>query len=133
MNSNENRLPPQPGQQVEQGSSLTFTFDGQPIKALKGDTVASALFAKGRKIFSRSFKYHRPRGLLCCSGDCPNCLMEIDGKPNQRSCQIAVREGMQAKSQHAWPSLDWDIFRIIERFDRFLPIGFYYKTLHKPR
>ncbi|MBV8475471.1 MAG: (2Fe-2S)-binding protein, partial [Acidobacteria bacterium] len=63
---------------------MTFYFDGEPVRALAGDTVASALYASGRRVFSRSFKYHRPRGLLCCSGDCPNCIMEIDGRPNVR-------------------------------------------------
>lgn len=133
MSGNGDRLPVHSSQQVNQETSLTFYFEGRPVSALPGDTVASALLAQGRTIFSRSFKYHRPRGLLCCSGDCPNCLMEIDGKPNQRACRAAVDEGLQARSQHAWPSVDHDIFRIIERFERLLPIGFYYKTLYKPR
>jgi sarcosine oxidase subunit alpha len=133
MTGKGNRLSPQPGQQLNHSHSVTFYFEGRPVHAFEGDTVASALLASGRRILSRSFKYHRPRGLLCCSGDCPNCLMEIDGKPNQRSCRAPVEEGMQVLSQHAWPSLDHDVFHAIELFDRFLPIGFYYKTLHKPR
>ena len=59
--------------------------------------------------------------------------MEIDGKPNQRACRVPVHEGLSARSQNAWPSVDHDILRVIERFDRMLPIGFYYKTLYKPR
>lgn len=133
MTRDGDRLPAHSSQQVNQESALTFYFEGRPVSALPGDTVASALLARGRTIFSRSFKYHRPRGLLCCSGDCPNCLMEIDGKPNQRACRAPVNEGLRARSQHAWPSIDYDIFRIIERFERLLPIGFYYKTLYKPR
>jgi sarcosine oxidase, subunit alpha len=133
MTRNGDRLPAHSSQQVNQENGLTFYFEGRPVCALPGDTVASALLAQGRTIFSRSFKYHRPRGLLCCSGDCPNCLMEIDDKPNQRACRVSVREGLQARSQHAWPSADHDILRIIERFERLLPIGFYYKTLYKPR
>ncbi len=127
------RLDPSPSQQVDQSKPFNIYYDGKPVPACSGDTVASALFAGGRRIFSRSFKYHRPRGLLCGSGDCPNCIMEIDGKPNVRACLTPVRDGMQVLSQHAWPSVDHDVLRIIESFDRFLPIGFYYKTLYKPR
>ena len=133
MTKNGDRLSAQGCQQVNQAGALTFYFEGRPVHALSGDTVASALFAHGRRIFSRSFKYHRPRGLLCCSGDCPNCLMEIDGKPNARACRVQVKQGLRARSQHAWPSLDRDVFRIIECFERLLPIGFYYKTLYRPR
>ncbi|MBV9482270.1 MAG: (2Fe-2S)-binding protein, partial [Acidobacteria bacterium] len=120
-------------QQVNHQHPMTFYFDGEPVRALAGDTVASALYASGRRVFSRSFKYHRPRGLLCCSGDCPNCIMEIDGRPNVRACRTSMHENLQAVSQHAWPSLDHDVLRVVESFDRFLPIGFYYKTLYKRR
>jgi sarcosine oxidase, subunit alpha len=133
MTNNGDRLPAHSSQQVNQEGALTFYFERRAVCAFPGDTVASALFAQGRRIFSRSFKYHRPRGLLCCSGDCPNCLMEVDGKPNVRACRVPVSQGLQARSQHAWPSVDHDILRIIERFERLLPIGFYYKTLYKPR
>jgi sarcosine oxidase, subunit alpha len=133
MKHSGNRLPPHAGQQVRPGHVVTIHFEGRPLRALVGDTVASALYAAGRRIFSRSFKYHRPRGLLCCSGDCPNCLMEIDGRPNVRACRTIVHDGLRARSQHGWPSIDHDFLRLIERFERLLPIGFYYKTLYKPR
>ena len=133
MSNNSLRLPPHPTQQVDYSRRLVFRFDGKPVQAFAGETVAMALFAAGRRIFSRSFKYHRPRGLLCCSGDCPNCLMEIDGRPNLRACRIPVRAGVQVFSQHAWPSLDHDFLHIIELFSWLLPIGFYYKTLYKPK
>jgi len=133
MTTKGKRLAPNPSQQVDQSQKVSFYYDGREMHACQGDTVASALFADGRRIFSRSFKYHRPRGLLCCSGDCPNCIMEIDGKPNVRACRTPVQEGMRVLSQHAWPSVDHDVLRIIEAFDHFLPIGFYYKTLYKPR
>jgi sarcosine oxidase subunit alpha len=133
MTARKNRLPTHNSQQVNQEGNLTFFFDGRLASALPGDTVASALSAAGRTIFSRSFKYHRPRGLLCCSGDCPNCLMNIDGKPNQRACRVPVREGLVVLSQNAWPSVDHDLLRTIEHFERFLPIGFYYKALYKRR
>jgi sarcosine oxidase, subunit alpha len=133
MTTKGKRLAPKRSQQVDQSRAVNFYYDGRPVSGFAGDTVASALFAEGRRIFSRSFKYHRPRGLLCCSGDCPNCIMEVDGRPNVRACRTAVQDGMHVLSQHAWPSVDHDALRIIESFDRFLPIGFYYKALYKPR
>src|SRR5262245_55247074 len=127
------RLPAAPVRQVDYSRRVTFYFEGQPLEAFAGETVAMALFAAGRRIFSRSFKYHRPRGLLCCSGDCPNCLMHIGGRPNQRACRVPVREGLRVSSQHAWPSLDRDRLHGIELFSRLMPVGFYYKTLYRPR
>src|SRR5229473_3247811 len=87
--------------------AITFSFEGRRIAACEGDSVAAALFASGVRIFTRSFKYHRPRGLLCCAGRCPNCLMNVDGAPNVRACVTPVREGMRVQHQNAWPSLQW--------------------------
>ena len=98
------------------------------MTAFEGDTVASALYASGVSIFSRSFKYHRPRGLLCVSGQCPNCMMNVGGEPNVRACMTKVEDGMKVHRQNAWPSADRDIYSLIERIDRFMPVGFYYKT-----
>ncbi len=98
-----------------------------------GDTVASALYASGVRIFSRSFKYHRPRGLLCVAGKCPNCLMNVDGVPNVRACTEPVRDGMVVRHQNAWPSLNHDALSILDRLDAFLPVGFYYKSLIRPK
>src|SRR5262249_39531665 len=89
--------------------------------------------AAGVRIFSRSFKYHRPRGLLCVSGDCPNCLMQVDGRPNVRTCIEPARQGQVVRPQNAWPSLDWDVLRVFDHLDWMLPVGFYYKRFHKPR
>ncbi|MEE9198887.1 MAG: FAD-dependent oxidoreductase, partial [Dehalococcoidia bacterium] len=98
-----------------------------------GDTIASALYAAGVRIFNRSFKYHRPRGLLCVSGRCPNCMMNVDGVPNVRTCVLPAAEGVRVRHQNAWPSLEHDALSILERFDRLMPVGFYYKTLIKPK
>ncbi|MGH8059459.1 MAG: 2Fe-2S iron-sulfur cluster-binding protein, partial [Candidatus Entotheonellia bacterium] len=127
-----NRLPAHPAQRLDRSHTVTLDFAGQPIPAYAGDTVASALYAAGVRIFSRSFKYHRPRGLLCCAGRCPNCLMQVDGIPNVRTCTEPVRDGMQVRPQHAWPSLKRDVFRIFDGLDRLLPVGFYYKTFIHP-
>jgi sarcosine oxidase subunit alpha len=112
---------------------IAFTFDDRPIPAYEGDSIASALFAAGVRIFSRSFKYHRPRGLLCCAGRCPNCLMNVDGTPNVRTCVTPAREGMRVRHQNAWPWLEHDALSVLGLFDRLLPVGFYYKTLIHPR
>ena len=95
--------------------------------------MASALYAAGIRTFSRSFKYHRPRGLLCVAGQCPNCLMTVDGVPNVRACTEQVRPGMVVRGQNAWPSLDRDFLSVLDRMGRLMPVGFYYKTFHRPK
>ena len=105
-----------------------FFFNTQPVEAQPGDTVASALYRAGRRIFTRSFKYHRPRGLLCLSGKCPNCLMNVDGIPNVRTCMTPAVEGMQVRHQNAYPSLERDWLAVAQRFDALMPVGWYYKT-----
>jgi sarcosine oxidase subunit alpha len=128
-----NRLPAHPSQRIDRSRTVAFEFAGRSFEAFDGDTIGSALYAAGVRIFSRSFKYHRPRGLLCCGGRCPNCLVNVDGVPNVRACVEPVRQGMRVSSQHAWPSLEWDVMRVFDRLDRFLPVGFYYKTFIHPR
>jgi len=128
------RLPPQPQERVNRERSLAFLFEGEPVQAFEGDTIASALFASGRRIFSRSFKYHRPRGLLCCSGHCPNCLVEVDGVPTVRACMEPARQGAQVKAQNVLGSLDRDLMSVVDKIGGpFLPVGFYYRTMMRPR
>jgi sarcosine oxidase, subunit alpha len=115
-------------QLVDRSKPLTFYFEGKPVRAYEGDTIASALYAAGNRIYARSFKYHRPRGLLCVSGRCPNCMMNVDGKPNVRVCVEPARQGARVRHQNAWPSLNNDLFSAIERLGAFMPVGFYYKT-----
>ncbi len=127
------RLDPVPLELIDRSKAIEFDFNGRPVQAYEGDTVGSALYASGVRIFSRSFKYHRVRGLLCASGSCPNCLMTVDGVPNVRICIERVQPGMQVKGQNAWPGLDRDLLSIFDRFRWALPIGFYYKGLYRPR
>jgi sarcosine oxidase, subunit alpha len=128
------RLPPRDGERIERDREVLFTFDGKRVYALEGDTIGSALFASGRRTFSRSFKYHRPRGLFCCAGQCPNCLVQVDGAPGVRACTEPVREGMKVEHMNASPSLDFDVMRATEKFGGpFTPPGFYYKTFIRPR
>ncbi len=116
-----------------QPESIEFEFDGHRVHAESGQSVAGALHAAGEHIVSRSFKYHRPRGLLCMSGRCPNCICTVDGTPNVRICTQAAKPGMVVKSQNAWPSVKFDLLRIFDKLHRFMPVGFYYKRMYKPR
>ncbi len=128
------RLPEQRGERIARDTEVAFTFDGKDVAALEGDTIGSALFASGQRTFSRSFKYHRPRGLLCCAGQCPNCLVQVDGAPGVRACTEPVREGMKVEHMNASPSLDFDVMRATDLVGGpFTPPGFYYKTFIRPR
>lgn len=118
---------------TEPGETCEFEFDGKTIRAKAGQTLAGALHDAGEHVLSRSFKYHRPRGLLCCSGRCPNCLCTVDGVPNVRICTMPATDGAVVKSQNAWPSLSFDLLAILDKFSRFMPVGFYYKRMYKPR
>src|SRR5712692_10997478 len=127
------RLPDHPAQFVDRSRRVTLRFLDTPIEAYEGETIAAALYASGQRIFSRSFKYHRPRGLLCVAGRCPNCLMNVDGVPNVRVCVEPARNGAQVRSQNAFPSIERDLLNVFDKVDRLLPVGFYYKTFIRPR
>ena len=132
-NRGNSRLEAQPGEQIDRSQVVDFEFDGRSVRGYKGDTIASALYADGQRVFSRSFKYHRPRGLLCCSGSCPNCLVTVGDEPNVRSCTRQVDPGLEVRSQNAWPSIRFDLLAILDRMHWLMPVGFYYKALHKPK
>jgi sarcosine oxidase subunit alpha len=128
------RLPAQPGERLDRGRELEFTFHGATVLGLEGDTVASALFGEGQRVFSRSFKYHRPRGLLCCQGTCPNCMLTVDGTPNVRACVTPLAEGMRVEGQNFRGSLDHDLLSVTDKIGGpFTPVGFYYRTMIRPR
>ena len=128
------RLPPQPGERLDREREIAFTFHGAAVRGLEGDTIASALFGEGQRVFSRSFKYHRPRGLLCCQGTCPNCMLTVDGTPNVRSCVTPVAEGMRVEAQNVRGSLDHDLLAVTDKIGGpFTPVGFYYRTMIRPR
>jgi sarcosine oxidase subunit alpha len=129
----EVRLPDPAGVELRRAERIEFTFDGHRHAGIGGDTLASALTAEGVDVLSRSFKYHRPRGVLCATGSCPNCLVEVNGEPNVRACVTPLAQGAVVRSQNAWPTLDHDLLSLTDRFDRFFPIGFYYKTFIRPR
>ena len=128
------RLGPQAGERIDRGEEIGFFFEGSRMSGFGGDTIGSALYAAGQRVFSRSFKYHRPRGLLCCSGACPNCMMRVDGVPNVRVCVEPLREGARVEAQNVLGTLGFDLMGIVDKLGgRLLPAGFYYRTMIRPR
>jgi sarcosine oxidase subunit alpha len=127
------RLPPQPGEVIDRARELCFTWNGREYPAYEGDTIVSALAAAGERVFSRSMKYHRPRGLLTSSFHDPGCMVQVGDEPNVRGAHRLVTEGMAVTSQNTWPSLRFDV-KAVNRFTgRFLTAGFYYKTFMRPQ
>lgn len=127
------RLAPQANELIDRRQRFTFTFNGKTVTAHPGDTIGSALTAAGVRVLSRSFKYHRPRGLMCCSGHCPNCLVRVGDEPNVRACTRPVEPGMEVEPQNVWPSLERDVMSLTQLGARFTPVGFYYKTFIRPQ
>lgn len=110
-----------------------FTFDGQSIHAKPGQTIAGALHDAGIHVLSRSFKYHRPRGLFCATGRCPNCLCTVNGEPNVRICTKTATPEAVVHTQNAWPSVKFDVLSVFNSLHKMMPVGFYYKSMYKPR
>ena len=118
--------------------TASFTWDGKRLGALEGDTLASALIANGIHLAGRSFKYHRPRGILAGGSEEPNAIVTIARdamrmEPNTRATVQEVFDGMAATSQNRWPSLAFDVGAINDFLGRFFPAGFYYKTFMWPK
>jgi sarcosine oxidase, subunit alpha len=127
------RLDLQSGEVIDRGRRFRFTWNGEAYPAYEGDTIVSALAACGERIFSRSFKYHRPRGLLTASFLDPGCMVQVGDEPNVRGAHRRVEPGMVVSPQNVWPSLRFDVKSANMALDRFLSAGFYYKTFIKPR
>ena len=116
---------------VNRQRPLNFRFNGRRYQGLEGDSLASALIANDVKVVGRSFKYHRPRGLLTCGPEEPNALVQLlsDGdQPNLRATEIRLTEGLDAKSVNCWPSAQFDIGAVNDWLSPLFPAGFYYKT-----
>jgi sarcosine oxidase subunit alpha len=127
------RLDRRPGEVIDRGREFTFSWNGEEYPAYGGDTIISALAACGQRIFSRSFKYHRPRGLLTASFLDPGCMVQVGHEPNVRGAHLRVEPGMVVSPQGVWPSLEYDVKSANRALARFLSAGFYYKTFIKPR
>ncbi|MCA3555324.1 sarcosine oxidase subunit alpha family protein [Aestuariivirga sp.] len=125
------------GRLIDRAKKVSFTFDGGTVSGFAGDTVASAVMASGQRVFGRSFKYHRPRGLVGLGSEEMNALVGVGlgarHEPNLRATQVEIFNGLAAVSQNRWPSLTWDVGAINNRLSRFFPGGFYYKTFMWPR
>jgi sarcosine oxidase subunit alpha len=128
------RLPE--GGAIDRGRPLTFSFNGRALPGFEGDTLASALLANGIRVVGRSFKYHRPRGVYSAGEEEPCALVEIgegDARiPTCRAPTVPLSDGLVARSQHCWPSVDLDLGRVIDFTRRLWPAGFYNKTFKWP-
>ncbi|MDW4547899.1 sarcosine oxidase subunit alpha family protein [Defluviimonas sp. D31] len=125
------------GRLIDRSKALSFTFNGKPMKGFAGDTLASAMLGADQMMVGRSFKYHRPRGVVASGAEEPNALVGLgEGgrfEPNQRTTTTELFEGAVTASQNHWPSLEFDVGALNDKFYRFLPAGFYYKTFMFPR
>ncbi len=129
-----NRL--ETGRRINRNKPLSFTYDGKTYQGYEGDTLASALIANGVKLVGRSFKYHRPRGILSAGSEEPNALVQLEEgaytEPNTRATVVELYDGLKAASQNCWPSVTHDVGAINSLFGRLFPAGFYYKTFMWP-
>ncbi len=122
---------------IDRSHRIAFQFDGNTYRGFAGDTLASALLANDVRHVGRSFKYHRPRGVLTAGSEEPNALVTIgagpDTDPNVRATVQEIHSGLVARSQNAWPSLGFDLLSVNDLAAPFLGAGFYYKTFMWPR
>ena len=126
------RLRPGETCRVDFSRPLEFSFLGREMTGYAGDTVASALYGAGVRIFGRSLKYHRPRGLYSMEGESANTFMSIDGVPNECAETTELRAGMAVEPQNVRGDPGTDRFGFLDAFDRLMPAGFYYHLFHRP-
>jgi sarcosine oxidase subunit alpha len=127
------RLPVHCEEWLDRAVTLRFTFEGRDFQGYEGDTITSALAAAGVDFMARSFKYHRPRGILSFANHDSNTLFQIDGVPNVRGDITLLRNGMSVSAQNTFGGLARDKARALDGFARVLPVGFYYKAFHSKR
>ena len=125
------------GEYIDETSRISFKFNGKKYYGYKGDTLASALLANNIHLVGRSFKYHRPRGIMTAGSEEPNAIIQIGNDealtdPNARATEIEIFEGLEANSQNCWPSVNFDVGGINNLLSPILPSGFYYKTFMWP-
>lgn len=125
------------GRLIDRSAAMEFSFNGKRMRGVRGDTLASALLANDQMLVGRSFKYHRPRGIVASGAEEPNALVNMgEGgrfEPNQRTTTTELFDGLAATSQNHFPSLEFDVGVVNNYAARFLPAGFYYKTFMFPR
>ncbi|NJS40749.1 MAG: FAD-binding protein, partial [Rhodobacteraceae bacterium] len=125
------------GRLIDRSASVEFSFNGKRLRGYQGDTLAAALLANDQMLVGRSFKYHRPRGIVASGPEEPNALVNLGSgprlEPNQRTTTTELFDGLEATSQNHWPSLEFDVGVVNNYAARLLPAGFYYKTFIHPR
>ena len=125
------------GRLINRAHAVTFTFNGRVMNGFEGDTLAASLLANDQMLMGRSFKYHRPRGVVASGGEEPNALINlgVEGhfEPNARATTTETFNGLTAASQNHFPTLEFDVAAINSKVARFLPAGFYYKMFIHPR
>jgi sarcosine oxidase subunit alpha len=126
------RLDRLPTLRINPSETCTLYYNGKTSQGVGGDTVATALYANGVRVFGRSLKYHRPRGLYSLDGECSNTCMAVDGIPNVRAENTPAKNGMHVDAQNVKGSADFDWMGFMDKLDWLMPAGFYYRTLHKP-
>ncbi|WDP90131.1 MAG: (2Fe-2S)-binding protein [Desulfobacter sp.] len=129
MTSRFNQLPTL---KIKSGEQIPFTYKGKKYYGVEGDTIATALYANGVRIYARSLKYHRPRGFYSMDGECSNTMMEVDGIPNVRTETTLLKPNMDVKEQNVKGSADKDMMGFMDKMDWAMPAGFYYDVMHKP-
>ena len=122
---------------IDETTRVSFKFNGKTYHGFKGDTLASALLANNVHLVGRSFKYHRPRGIMTAGSEEPNAIVQVGNdkaltEPNVRATEVEIHDGLEATSQNCWPSVNFDIGGINNLISPFLPAGFYYKTFMWP-
>src|SRR5262245_42505819 len=128
-----NRLSHPFGAWIDRGKPVAFTFEGKHIDGFDGDTIASALLANGQTMISRSFKYHRPRSVLTMAGQDANTLVQVGDEPDCLADKRGIAPGLKVEGQNYVGSFEDDKGRFTELVERFLPVGFYYKTFHEQK
>ena len=125
------------GGRINRQNPIQFTFNGKRYGGYEGDTVASGLLANGVTVVSRSFKYHRTRGIVGSGTEDPGALIQVNTGantlPNLRATEVELYDGLNANSLNCWPSVNFDVAAVLGLFSKFLPPGFYYKTFMWPK
>ena len=122
---------------IDETTRVSFKFNGTKLYGYKGDTLASALLANNIHLVGRSFKYHRPRGIMTSGSEEPNAMVQLHNnssrtEPNVRATEVELYDGLEASSQNCWPSVNFDFGGINNFLSPLLPAGFYYKTFMWP-
>lgn len=127
------RLSAQPNEWINREKRVSFVFEGERVDGLEGDVVSSALLANNRTVMARSFKYHRPRGVLSFANHDANVMLTTGARTNVRADVEPIKEGRSYRAVNTFGGLRFDVARVLQLFSKVLPVGFYYKAFYRPR